>query len=318
MKSKKTPIEKNQWAGKPALPGSRRLAWGLVLFLALVSSGVLAQDAKAAKTSGDSLSELGAKLSDPTSDVWALFTEFDFTWSRGDLSDNDYKFGSDMIFQPIMPFKITENWKMLTRPVVPVSFGSPIPTGVKPGGAPDFDYKSGLGDISLPLLFSPVPKPGEAFSVGIGPTFQFPTHSSTELGSKTWEVGPAAVVTYKTKKITMGMLGQYWWSYSEYGSSTSSTSHGSILPFFYYNLQDAWQVGFSPNITYNDSARSDSQWNVPFGPVLAKMTKIGKMPVKIQLGVEYALVRQDDFGPEWRIKLNLIPVIQSLQKKPFF
>jgi hypothetical protein len=48
------------------------------------------------------------------------------------------------------------------------------------------------------------------------------------------------------------------------------------------------------------------------------MTKLGKLPVKIQLGVEYAVERQDDFGPEWHIKLNLIPVIQSLQKKPFF
>jgi hypothetical protein len=57
---------------------------------------------------------------------------------------------------------------------------------------------------------------------------------------------------------------------------------------------------------------------VPFGPVVTKMTKMGNLPVKLQLGVEYALVRQDDFGPEWRIKLNIIPVIMSLQKKPFF
>jgi hypothetical protein len=40
--------------------------------------------------------------------------------------------------------------------------------------------------------------------------------------------------------------------------------------------------------------------------------------VKFQLGVEYAVKRQDDFGPEWAIKLNIIPVIMSLQKNPFF
>jgi hypothetical protein len=54
------------------------------------------------------------------------------------------------------------------------------------------------------------------------------------------------------------------------------------------------------------------------GPVVTKMTKIGKLPVKVQLGVEYAVVRPDDFGTEWMIKLNTIPVITSLQKKPFF
>jgi hypothetical protein len=32
---------------------------------------------------------LGTKLSNPLSDVWALFTEFDLNWSRGDLSNDD-------------------------------------------------------------------------------------------------------------------------------------------------------------------------------------------------------------------------------------
>jgi hypothetical protein len=327
MKVRKIRIKKNKWAGKPTLLGSRRLAWVLVLFLALVSSEVLAQDAKAAKTSSDgtahsgtehgSLGELGAKLSDPTSDVWALFTEFDFNWSRGDLTDNDYKFGSSMTFQPILPFKLTKDWKVLTRPTVPVEFSAPIPGGVKPGGAPDFDYKSGLGNISLPLLFTPVAKPGEAWSVGLGPTFALPTHSASGLGTNTWEMGPAAVVSFKTKKITVGVLAQYWWSCSRYDGD-ASTSRGSILPFFYYNLPDAWQVGFNPTMTYNDRALSGNKWNVPIGLTVAKMRKIGKTPVKFQLGIEYAVQRQDDFGPEWRIKLNIIPVIQSLQKKPFF
>jgi hypothetical protein len=291
-----------------------------VLSLGFVSAEALAEDSG---TKHGSLSELGAKLSDPTSDVWALFTEFDLKFSRGDLSDDDYKVGGDMIFQPIMPFHLTKNMKLLTRPTVPIIFSTPVPTGLKSDGTANFANKGGLGDISCPLLFSPVPKPGQSFSVGFGPTVQFPTHTQKELGTNTWEAGPAVVVTHKTKKTTMGLLCQYWWSYSEYGRNsagedTPSTSHGSILPFFYYNLPDAWQIGFSPTISYNDKATSGNKWNVPFGPVLAKMLKVGKLPVKFQLGVEYAVKRQDDFGTEWAIKLNVIPVIKSLQKNPFF
>jgi hypothetical protein len=48
------------------------------------------------------------------------------------------------------------------------------------------------------------------------------------------------------------------------------------------------------------------------------MVKMGNLPVKLQLGVEYSVERQDDFGPEWKIKLNIIPVVASLQKTPFF
>jgi hypothetical protein len=321
MKVEQNHIKKDQWASKPTLPNWRRLALLLALLLALVSSEVIAGETKTTKptdsgTEHGSLGELGAKLSDPTSDVWALFTEFDFNWSRGDLTDNDYKFGSSMTFQPIMPLKLTKDWKILTRPTVPVEFSAPIPSGVKSGGTIDFDYKTGLGNMSLPLLFTPVAKPGQAFSVGLGPTLAFPTHSASGLGTNTWEAGPAAVVSYKTKKITVGVLGQYWWSYSEYDGDPS-TSHGSILPFFYYNLPDAWQVGFNPTMTYNDKATSGNKWNVPVGLTVAKMTKLDKLPVKFQLGVEYAVERQDDFGAEWRLKLNIIPVIQSLQKKPF-
>ena len=321
-------IEKNRALGKTTWFHWQRFASSLVLLLALFSTAALAEETETAKPTGDgtendSLSELGAKLSNPTSDVWALFTEFDFLWSRGDLSDDDYKFGTAMLFQPIMPFKFTENLKLLTRPVVPVLFSTPVPTGLNSDSTADFSDKGGLGDISLPLLLSPVPKPGAAFSFGFGPTFQFPTHTSSALGTKTWEAGPAAVVTYKTDKVVTGVFGQYWWSYSEYGSNsagedTPSTSHGVILPFFFYNLPDAWQIGFLPNITYNDKATSGNKWNVPLGPVVTKMVKMGNLPVKFQLGVEYSVERQDDFGPEWKIKLNIIPVVASLQKSPFF
>ena len=53
-----------------------------------------------------SLSEIGAKLANPVADVWALFTQFDLTFSDGDLNTGDAKVGVNMIFQPIMPFPL--------------------------------------------------------------------------------------------------------------------------------------------------------------------------------------------------------------------
>jgi hypothetical protein len=316
-------IEKNPVVAKPTWCQWQRLALFFAVLLLFVSSKALAEESKAKKsiesgTEHGSLSELGAKLSNPLSDVWALFTEFDVNWSRGDLSNDDYKTGGDMIFQPLLPFRVTKDLKMITRPTVPVVFGGPIPDGIKPDGTASFDHKTGIGDISIPFLFSPVPKPGQILSFGGGPTLQFPTHTSDELGMKTWEAGPAAIGIYKTQKVTIGALGQYWWSYAEYGSNTPSTSHGSLVYFYFYNLPKAMQVGFNPTVTYNDKASSGNKWNVPVGITVAKMTKVGKLPVKFQFGVEYSVVRQDNFGPEWRVKLNIIPVLKTLQKKPFF
>jgi hypothetical protein len=280
------------------------------------ASGPSSQTADSGPGQG-SLAELGAKLSNPLSDVWALFTEFDVNWSEGDISDGEHKIGSDMLFQPVMPFKLTNDWKLITRPVVPVALGTPVPDGINQSqGRASFDYKQGLGDIQVPLLFSPNPKPGSRWMIGGGPTFVLPTATTDELGADKWQAGPALAGVYKTEKLTAGMLGQYWWSFATQGNDKPDTSNGSLLYFYFYNLPDAWQIGTNPTVTYNDKASSGDKWNVPVGLTVAKTTKIGRLPVKFQFGVEKSVVRQDDFGQDWQIKLNIIPVIPALVKKP--
>jgi hypothetical protein len=304
-------------------PDTRRLALSMIAIVGLAAGVAMAEQPPAQSAeNGDGeggLAELGAKLSNPLSDVWALFTEFDFNWSEGDISDGEHKFGSAMLFQPVLPFKFTDDWKLITRPVVPVIFGTPVPDGVNESqGRASFDYKNGLGDIQVPLLFSPNPKPGSRWMFGGGPSFVLPTATTDELGSDKWQAGPALVGVYKTDKYTTGALGQYWWSFATQGNNKPDTSNGSILYFYFYNLPDAWQIGTNPTVTYNDKATSGNRWNVPVGLTVAKTTKIGSLPVKFQFGVQKSVVRQDDFGQDWQIKLNIIPVLPALVKEPLF
>lgn len=310
----------------------RRWKFGNVSFLALAlgaSPSVLANEpgAKGGGASGHgSLAEVGAKLSDPLSDVWALFTEFNHTWSDGDIT-NENRTATHVIFQPIMPFKLTSDFKLITRPTLPLFYNADVPDGLRRspdhsvaadlGGVVKYDDQSGMGDLSVPLLLTPEPKPGQRWGFGAGPTFVFPTATDDTLGTDTWEIGPAAVVTYKTKKVSAAVLGQYWWDYAKEGDA-EDTSHGSILYSVWWNLPNAWQVGFNPTITYNDEAFSDNQWNVPVGLGVAKTIKIGKVPVKFQLSAEKSVVRQDILGKEWNIRLNVIPVIPALVKNPIF
>jgi len=46
---------------------------------------------------------VGAKLSNPVSDVRALFTEFDLYFSDGDVNRGNPEVGGKMIFQPVLP-----------------------------------------------------------------------------------------------------------------------------------------------------------------------------------------------------------------------
>ena len=324
-------LETNGLIHRAIIHGRRQLVVVLVAFTGLTATVAMAEDAnpQPGGSKHDSLAEVGAKLSDPLSDVWALFTEFNHVWSDGKIT-NGSRESTHIIFQPIMPFKLTENYKLITRPTLPIIPSADIPDHLRinTNGAPDhgkttpvtlaWSDKSGLGDIVLPMLVSPKGAPGQKWGWGLGPTFVFPTATNNSLGTDTWELGPAAVVTYKTKKFTAAVLTQYWWNYAKSDSDASNTSHGSILYSAWWNLPKAWQVGFNPTITYNDKSSSGNQWNVPVGFGVAKTMKLGKMPVKFQLSAEKSIVNQDDFGKDWNVRLNVIPVIPAMVKKALF
>jgi hypothetical protein len=262
------------------------------------------------------LSEIGAKLSNPVSDVWALLTEFDLSFSDGDVNRGDSKIGGRMILQPTMPIPLygkgKEAWKLITRPIIPVLFSEPVPKGFD-----KFNNLGGLGDIELPMLVSP---PAGNWILGLGPTFLFPTATQDAFGRQQWGVGPTAVLGYQTKKWIAFVFPQYWWGIGGAGQNknTPDASYLSMLYGFFYNLPNGWQVGTNPTISYDDKASSGNKWNVPVGVTVAKMTKIGDVPVKFQLGVEYSVVSQDTFGQVAQLKLNIIPVIKSLIKDPIF
>jgi len=294
------------------------------LVFALVSTAVVASAEQAgarsaapgAGQSGD-VSEIGAKLSNPVSNVWALFTEFDVFFSDGDVNLGDPEVGGRMIFQPVLPFPIygsgDDEWKLITRPIIPVLFSQPVPTAFD-----SFKREAGLADIQLPMLVSP---PSGKWLLGAGPTWLFPSSTEDAFGRQQWGVGPAGVLGYMTKKVVVGVFPQYYFgigSRDDRPSGVSDASYLNLLYFAVYNLPDAWQVGLNPTITYDHRARSGNRWNVPIGLLVAKTTRIGGLPVKFQLGVEYSVVSQDDFGQRAQIKLNVIPVIPSLVRKPLF
>jgi hypothetical protein len=93
---------------------------------------------------------------------------------------------------------------------------------------------------------------------------------------------------------------------------------GNMFYWFFYNITDEWQVGTNPTIQWNDRAGDGNRWNVPIGIALAKITKWGNTPVRIEFGVDYSVVREDDYGEVARFKFNFIPVVGRPIKKAIF
>ena len=278
-------------------------------------------DQKDSGTEHGSLADVSHKLSDPTSNVWALFTEFDLSFNNGNATGGNDDLGSLMNFQPILPVPIygegTDQWKVIVRPAVPLQFAAP-----RPDGANNTNYDAGLADISLPMLvIPPLSESHPNLIFGIGPTFVLPTSSKVQLGRRQWQAGPAGVFGWKTKDYTVGVFPQYFWGVGgrgDQGSNIENASNMNLLYFAYWNLPNAWQIGVNPVITYDHKASRGNKWNVPLGIGFTKTRKIGNLPVKFQFSVEYSVVSQDDFGKRALIKLNIIPVIPGLVQNPIF
>ena len=89
--------------------------------------------------------------------------------------------------------------------------------------------------------------------------------------------------------------------------------------WFFYNITDEWQIGFNPTIQWNDRGGDGNRWNVPLGFIAAKITNwLGGKPVRIEFGVDYSFIREDDYGEVARFKFNLIPVVGRPIKKSIF
>jgi hypothetical protein len=93
-------------------------------------------------------------LPNPLSNVWALFTEFDFNFSDGNLNPGGQRAGGRTLFQPILPIPLfgseDKEWRLITRPTIPFLSSQPIPSARS-----RFDRKGGLGDIQVPMIISP-------------------------------------------------------------------------------------------------------------------------------------------------------------------
>jgi len=291
-------------------------AASLVLLLSLTAHALenSSSSPQQADSSKPDLAEIGAKLSDPLSDLWALFTQFGFTLSDGSLNaGKPKKAAGNIIFEPIIPIPLygegNKAWKLILRPTLPLILEQPLPTGGN-----RFNHKTGLSDMLFPMI---VGIPAGNILLGLGPTFTFPTATQREFGRKQLAMGPACVLGYRSERILLGVFPQYFWK-------VASTSQGnipdanymSLIYFFVYNLPDAWEIATNPTVSYDHNASSGNQWNVPVGLGVAKTISIGNMPVKVQLAVEYSVVSEKDFGKRFQLKLNVIPVVQSLVTKP--
>ena len=251
-----------------------------------------------------SASELNRQLSNPVTSLWSLTFQFNnYRLENGEWNYN-------LQFQPVLPIGLTKDLNLITRPVIPLY--NSVPHETAPG---EFERTTGFGDIILLELLSPAHS--GHWILGAGPTFIFPTATSDFTGQGKWQAGPALVVGYLTKEFIVGVFPQQWWSFAG-DSGRPDTSQMNLQPFAAWFIGEGWSIAYSGNILADWKASSDNRWTVPIGVAIGKVVKLGRLPVKFQLGGQYMPIHPDNVGQEWNIQLVVTPVIPKLIKEPLF
>ncbi len=269
-----------------------------------------------------SMKELSQQTANPVGKFAFIFTQFAMTFSDGDENNGDAKIAGQITFQPIIPIPLLgedeTEWRIVTRPTINLFLQQPIPRRDQSPSRGQFHRESGLSDLLIPL---PVALPetlvGRAL-VAAGPSFSFPTATDDDFGVQQWTAGVSGVFGYIGENWMAGAYPQYYWRIADAGRNqfTKRASFGNMFYWFLYNITDEWQIGLNPTITYDNKASRGNRWNVPVGLIVSRVTTIFGKPFRWEAGVEYSVVRQDDFGEVARFKINLLPIVQRPIKKP--
>jgi hypothetical protein len=259
-----------------------------------------------------SLEEVNKDVTNPLSSTWSISFQQN-NYLLGIEGKNNH-WNSNLNFQPVLPVALTKDWMLITRPVVTVFNSAPY---FNPHNTGEIKRTTGLGDTILMEMLGPSPKLLGKWLLGLGPTFIFPTASSDVTGQGKWQVGPAAIVGYLSEKWILAAFAQNWTSFAG-DSNRPETNQMNLQPIAAYFLPGGWSIGYSGNVLANWKADGGDIWTVPLGIGVGKVVKLGELPVKVSLGIQYMVHHPDNFGQKWNIQLSVIPVIPNLVKGTLF
>ena len=200
--------------------------------------------------------------------------------------------------QPVVPIPLSDEWNMISRTIVPITYQDDIAGMVAPFSGEQF----GLGDTTQSLFFSPTQTGPSGIIWGAGPVFLLPTGTDKLLSADKWGAGPTAVVLKQTPgattgdTLTVGALVNHIWSFA--GSDRTSEFNNTFMqPFISYSTYNGYTFAVNTETSYNWTA---DEWTVPIILSVSKLTAIGNQPVSLQLGGRWWAVSPtagpEDFG----------------------
>ena len=265
-----------------------------VLAAVFLATSVQAQTPAPAASGSPSAAELARKAQNPVADMISVPFQLNWNFNTGPLDK-----GQQILnIQPVIPFTLNDDWNLITRTILPVISQPAFSSGQS--------RENGIGDINLTAFFSPKKPTESGWIWGAGPAVIMDTASDDRLGQGAWSVGPSAVFLKMPGDWVVGGLVSQVWSVSE-DEGRPDVNQMLIQPFINYNFpkHPGRYLTFSPVITANWEASSSNTWTVPLGLGIGQIVKPGKVPLNLQIGAFYNVIRPDD-ASNWQIRAQAV------------
>lgn len=231
----------------------------------------------------ESDADLAQKLSNPVSSMISVPLQWNYDCCYGPADGERLTLN----VQPVVPFKLNDDWNLIVRTIVPVVYQeAPVP-GV--------ENTYGLSDVTQSFFFSPS-KTVNGITWAVGPAFLWPI-GTEELGTEKWGAGPTGLILKQDGQAMYGMLANHIWSYAG-EESRDEVSQTFLQPFFSYTTADATTYGANVEASY-DWTRGT--WSVPANLTVSHLYKFGEQRVQLGIGLKLYLVDEGD-SPDWGVR----------------
>jgi hypothetical protein len=200
-----------------------------------------------------------------------------------------HKAGDALNIEPLLPFSLNADWDLIARPSLTVAY------------APTPHEQSGLEDLETSFFLTPAKN--STWIWGLGPIFDFPTASSSELGTGRWSAGPTAALVYTEGPWFGAILAYHLMSFAG-NHDRGSVNQTYLEPEISYNFESGWYVQCDPAITYDWTADTANAWTIPMGADVGKAFKLGSRDLSLEVGA-YDLLKRPDGAPQWIARVSI-------------
>jgi hypothetical protein len=230
----------------------------------------------------DDGADLAKKLQNPVADLISVPIQLHYNRHVGPDDDGSIW---QVNLQPVYPFKLNEDWLLISRTIIPLISLDDIPA--------DGMDESGMGDILQSFFFSPSELTERGWVWGVGPVLSLPTATNEALGTEKWGAGPSVVALKQEGPWTVGILANHVWSFAG-DDDRADVSATYVEPWVTYTTKGSTSITASVEMIYDWEADEAS---VPVTLLVDQLFQIGGQYVSIGVGAHY-WADSPEWGPE--------------------